>query len=255
MNFRSASLRLALAAPLALALAACDETTDDTSGGELLEAIAAPEGTDWNSTVTISEEQGYVVGNPDAPLKLVEYASHTCPACASFAINGKPSLKEYIATGNVSFEQQEVFLNTFDVVIAGLAMCGPDERYQALSDEVWVNLGAVQQGLGRDQAGLQAANALELDQRFVRIAEVSGLLDFFAARGVSADQGRACLGDADAMQALVERVSTQASEVNIQGTPTFFLNGNRVEGISWDDIEPQLQRRGARPAAANAAAE
>jgi protein-disulfide isomerase len=46
-----------------------------------------------------------MIGNPDAPLKLVEYASHTCGACATFAATGKPAIKDkYVSTGVVSFE-------------------------------------------------------------------------------------------------------------------------------------------------------
>ncbi|NJN14195.1 MAG: thioredoxin domain-containing protein [Planctomycetes bacterium] len=44
----------------------------------------------WSETVTISPEDGYILGNPEAPIKLVEYASHTCGACANFAASGKP---------------------------------------------------------------------------------------------------------------------------------------------------------------------
>jgi protein-disulfide isomerase len=237
---------LTLAAPLALALAACEGGEADALEGDVIDPIEAPAGTNWGETVTVSEEGGYILGNPEAPLKLVEYASHTCPACANFSVNGKPGVKEYVATGVVSFEQREVFLNPFDVVIAGLAMCGPDELFQPLSDEVWGNLDEVRTGLTANQEAIAAAGNLPLGERFVRIAEVTGLIEFFAARGISADQGRACLSDTASIEAMVDQVTAQAEEDNVQGTPSFFLNGNRVDGIQWSDIEPVLQRAGAR---------
>ena len=106
MKRLSVSLKFALAAPIALALAACSGGTDETvvTDGEAGETIAAPDGTSWEETVTISEQDGYILGNPDAPIKLVEYASHTCGGCAGFAATAKPSIKEYVATGMVSFE-------------------------------------------------------------------------------------------------------------------------------------------------------
>ena len=89
------TLRFALAAPLALALAACGSDAADTGGeieGEAVAAVPAPEGTEWRDTVTVTDMDGYMIGNPDAPIKLVEYASLTCPTCARFAAEGMEPL-------------------------------------------------------------------------------------------------------------------------------------------------------------------
>ncbi len=241
------TLALALSAPLALA--ACGETAavEGAAEGEPIAAIAAPAGTNWGDTVTLSEDgQGYIVGNPDAPLKLTEYASHTCGACANFSVNGKPGVKEYVASGVVSFEQREVFLNTFDVVIATLAQCGPKEQMQPLSDQVWQNLETVMSGIQSNPDAINQAGQLELNQRFLAIGEATGLIDFFAARGLSADQARTCLADAEKIEAMVTQASQKAEEVGVEGTPTFTLNGKKVEASQWDKLEPILQRAGAR---------
>lgn len=240
-------LAFAIAAPLALAACSGEDAVEGGVSGEPIAPIEAPEGTNWTQTVTMTEDDfGTITGNPDAPLKLAEYASHTCGACALFAQTGKQPLKEYIATGVVSFEQREVFLNTFDVVIAMLATCGPKERTQVLSDEVWVNLQSVMQGIQNNKQGIDAAAQLPLDQRFVRLGEVTGLIDFFAARGLSADQARTCLADTDRIEAFEQAASAKASEVDVQGTPTFTLNGQKVDANQWNKLEPILQRAGAR---------
>lgn len=242
------TMALALAAPFALAACGDSEALEGGPSSEPIAAIEAPEGTSWADTVTLSEDGlGYIVGNPDAPLKLAEYASHTCGACANFAITAKSSLKEdYISTGVVSFEQREVFLNTFDVVIAALAQCGPPERMQSLSDEVWQNLQEVVEGMQSNPEAVNAAAQMELDQRFVRVGEASGLIDFFAARGLSADQARSCLADSAKIEAMVEGSTAKAEEVGVVGTPTFTLNGSKLEANQWGGIEPLLQRAGAR---------
>lgn len=243
-------LSLPLLALAPLLLAGCDDASTAegaAASGEPLPAVAAPEGSAWVDTVTVTPEGGFRTGNPDAPLKLVEYASHTCGACASFAGTGKPVIKDrYVPTGVVSFEQREVFLNPYDVVIAGLAQCGAKEQMQPLSDQVWGNLEQVFTGLQGNPEAVQAAAQLPVSQRFARIAEVTGLLEFFAARGLSADQGRACLSDAARIETLVKTAEATAAKDNVTGTPTFFLNGKRLEGTTWDAIEPQLQRAGAR---------
>ena len=68
----------AVAAPLALALAACGSDEQAAEGpptGEPIAHVAPPAGTSWAETATVTPEDGYRIGNPDAPLKLVEYAS------------------------------------------------------------------------------------------------------------------------------------------------------------------------------------
>jgi protein-disulfide isomerase len=245
---RMLSLPLLALAPLLLA--GCGDSATGEGGaasGEALPAIAAPAGTKWADTTTITPEGGYMIGNPDAPLKLIEYASHTCSHCAEFSQTGKEPLKnEYVASGVISFEQRETFLNPFDLVIASLAQCGAKEQFQPLSDQVWQNLPAVLQNLQGNPQAIEAASALPVNQRFLAIAEATSMIEFFAARGLSADQARTCLSDPARIEALVKSVEANNAKDKVTGTPTFFLNGKRVEGTAWAVIEPQLQRAGAR---------
>ena len=241
------ALGLLAAAPLALAACGDDAAPGEVAEGEALPAVTAPPGTSWTETVTVTPEGGFLIGNPDAPLKLVEYASHTCGHCATFSITGKQPLKsKYVASGVVSFEQREIFLNPYDIVIAAMAQCGAKEQMQPLSDEVWQNLEAVFTGLQSNPAAVQAAGNLPPEQRFVKVAEVTGLLDFFAARGLSADQARTCLTDTAKIDAMVKASEAQAKEVGVTGTPTFVLNGKKLDVNTWETIEPILQRAGAR---------
>ena len=80
-----------------LALAAC--SGGDTAGapkGEPIAKIAAPAGTAWVDVVSKTELGGYKMGNPDAPLKLVEYGAITCPGCAQFAVQASEELHEIV---------------------------------------------------------------------------------------------------------------------------------------------------------------
>lgn len=238
---------IALSAPLALALAACggDATGSDLEG-DVIAPIEAPEGTNWGETVTISEADGYVLGNPDAPLKLVEYASHTCGACANFSATGKPGIKEYVATGVVSFEQRNLVRDPIDLTIAALVRCGAKENMQTLSDMAWANLGETFNQIDANGALYQAAGEAPLEQRFFMIAQAGGLVDFFAARGLSADQQRECLADKETIERIANNSNEQAQELGITATPTFLLNGNKLDANQWPDIEVILQRAGAR---------
>ena len=70
-------------------------------------------------------------------------------------------------------------------------------------------------------------------------------LDFFAKRGVSADQAHACLADASKAQKVASLAEKYGND-GINGTPTFVINGSTVDGNTWDVLEAALQKAGAR---------
>lgn len=242
-------LASSLAAGLALALAACSETetAEGTPAGEPIAAIPAPDGQAWTDIVSVTPEDGYLIGNPDAPLKLIEYASHTCGACANFSANGSSELKkEYVSTGVVSLELRNLVRDPLDLTIAALVRCGQPQNMQPLADQAWGSLEAIFQTVNQNGAALEAAAQLPPNQRFVAIAEAAGLIDFFAARGLSSDQARTCLADSAKIEAIAARSQQQSTQLKITGTPTFFLNGKKLDANQWAGLEPILQQAGAR---------
>ena len=241
----------ALAAPLALGLAACDSTEEVATGevpeGEVVAEVAAPAGQQWADVASVTDYDGYVIGNPDAPIKLLEYGSLTCGACANFAVTGIPTLREeYVNSGRVSYELRNQVHNGIDLVLARMVRCSAPESYHALSEQVWANLGPLLEGAQSNPQGLEAAMQMPEDQRFPAVAQVAGLYDFFAARGVSEDQARTCLSDFASVQKIADNSQSQSEELNVTGTPTFFINGRNVGTQNWASLEPMLQRAGAR---------
>lgn len=249
MTFSRRIFTTTFASGLALALAACSgaEDSEDTLAGEPIAAIAAPDGQAWTDVVTVSEADGYIIGNPDAPLKLIEYASHTCGGCAYFSANGLPPLKnDYVSTGVVSLELRNLVRDPLDLTIATLVRCGQPQNMEPLSEQAWASLNDIFATVNQNGAALEAASGMPPETRFVAIAEAAGLIDFFAARGLSSDQARTCLADGEAVQAIAERSQQQVQELGLTGTPTFFLNGQKLEASQWEQLEPILQRAGAR---------
>ncbi|WP_209348062.1 thioredoxin domain-containing protein [Pontixanthobacter sp. CEM42] len=246
-NFRKITLT-AFAAPLALALSACGGAADgEVAEAEVVEAVAAPAGQEWTDVVNVSDYDGYILGNPDAAIKVVEYASLTCPACASFALNGSEQLKsEYVNTGRVSYELRNQIHNGIDLVLARLVRCGPKEAFHPRSDAVWADLNNIMNTAQQNGQVLQSAMELPEDQRFVAAAQAAGLYEFFGARGLGRDQAQQCLADAASVSAIADNSNTQSQELGVTGTPTFFINDRKVDANSWAQIEPMLQRAGAR---------
>ena len=246
------SLALALTAPLALALAACgDKDASDPAAAAAapVAPVPAPAGTAWRDTVVETADGGLLVGNPNAPIKLVEYGSLTCPTCQRFAEEGmEPLLAKYVNSGRVSFELRNFAVHgPVDIVLARLARCGAKEAVVPLSDQVWKNLEALTGPIQANQAAVEQAMNLPMDQRFAAMAQIGGFYDFFASRGISADQARACLADVPSLEKLANETDRYAKRDQVTGTPTFMLNGDKLDGVTgWAALEPVLQRAGAR---------
>ena len=235
------------AVPFALGLAACkEEAAEGPPRGEPIARIAAPAGQSWVETAAETPEGGFVIGNPNAPLKLVEYGSHTCHVCAAFSQEGAAAMDKYVETGVVSYEIRNLIRDPVDLTISLLARCSGPAAFHPITNQVWQNFDALMNTAQTNAAAIQQAAQVPMAQRFQAIGQASGLLDFFAARGISNDQAMQCLADSAKAEQIATRSQTQGDELEITGTPTFFLNGQRLEPTSWAGLEPVLQAAGAR---------
>jgi protein-disulfide isomerase len=244
--FRPAALVLTAA----LALAACNkgEATPGVPSGDALAKVAAPAGTAWSDTVSENADGGFVMGNPNAPIKLVEYGSLSCPHCAKLSQEGTEKLKtEYVDSGRVSWEFRSFAIHPQDVPLTILATCGGKDTFFPLMEQVYTNFDAMS-AVYNDKAAVDRANAastLPPAQRFPALASALGYVDFFAQRGVSADQANKCLADPARAQK-VASLAEQYGNAGINGTPTLLINGTTVDGNTWAVLEPLLQKAGAR---------
>ena len=238
---------LVIAAAL-LALSGCDKGADNTIAPANVAAVAPPVGTDWVSTVSATPDGGFRMGNPNAPIKLVEYGSLTCPHCAAFSGEAAEALKtRYIPSGKVSYEFRSYLLHGQDLMATMLIQCGGAQPFFSLleaayaSQQDWLGkLIALPQG---EQARLQS---LPVAAQNAALAQASGLDQFVIQRGVPGDAVKQCLADTKTPDRLLQVRNDANTKFNLSGTPTFIVNGQVVEGVSgWKDLEPQLKAAGA----------
>ena len=238
-----------LAAPLLIGLSACGEKSDAGAApsGKSVAPVAAPAGKAWVDTIAETPD-GVRMGNPDAPIKLIEFASLTCPHCAEFAEASGTELREkFVNSGRVSYEFRNFVRDPIDVTAAQLTHCGTPESFFALTDQAMAFQSTMFANWQKaSEAQLKQIEALPADKRGLAVAQMAGLLDFFAARGISRDQAAACLADPAKAQELATRTEAQSKEFDITGTPTFVINGRKVEGATWPDIKTHLENAGAR---------
>ncbi|HEY0624612.1 thioredoxin domain-containing protein [Sphingomonas sp.] len=243
-------MRIAIGLASAMILAGCGgggEAGNTTTPAAPVAGTAAPAGTQWTDKVEKTAEGGFRMGNPDAPIKLIEYGSRTCGHCAAFANTGMEPLKAYIAAGKVSFEFRDFLLNPIDLGAALLGQCAGPGPFFAIMDQMYEEQHTIlQNGPKEGDPFIQQVEAMSPAQRTAALAEKFGYLAFVQQRGVPEAQARQCLADQGAIDALVKGNEAAQKEYNIPGTPTFILNGKVLENTgTWPQVEAALKAAGA----------
>lgn len=201
---------------------------------------AAP--VDWTKTVTRTATGAYVMGNPKAKVRLVEYLSYSCNHCAEFSAQSAVPLKTtYVAKGSVAVEIRNAVRDRYDFAAALLARCGGAAKFFTQSEALFSGQEALLQRASSHEArSTMAANASTNDV-LADMASGAGLIDFMVSRGVPAAAANACLTN-KAEQDVVLAMAKEAWEVRkLQGTPSFLINGRNTGPAHWRDLEPKLR--------------
>lgn len=200
----TAAATLALIAGMGFAAAQAQETT------------TAPATTTETPAITVAD---YGIGATDAPVKIVEYLSFTCPHCAHFHADVYPKLKaDYIDTGKVRLEYHEVYFDRYGLWAAMMARCGGEMRYFGITDILY---------------DTQSDWAASDDPAAV----VASLKKIGRTAGMDDATLDACMNDADMAKALVAHYETNFKADGIEGTPTFIINGTKHSNMTYEDMK------------------
>ncbi|WP_212522977.1 DsbA family protein [Actibacterium sp. MT2.3-13A] len=172
-----------------------------------------------------AEIQVMSIGNPDAKVELVEYASYTCSHCKNFHDNVYRQLKtDYIDTGKLHFVYREVYWDRYALWAGLVARCGGESRFFGIVDMIFDKQ--------REWAGAkQPAQVVEQLRTIGRAA------------GLSNDELDACLQDGDMAQSLVAWSDTESKAANVEGTPTLYINGEKYPNMSYKDLKAILDEK------------
>ncbi|NKX45620.1 DsbA family protein [Roseicyclus persicicus] len=158
-----------------------------------------------------------VLGNPDAAVEVIEYASFTCPHCKTFHDNTLPLLKaDYIDTGLIRFVYREVYFDRFGLWAGMVARCGGPERYFGISDLIYER-----------QADWTQGSPAEVAENLRQIGRIAGLTN---------EQLDACMTDAAMAQAMIDTYEANMAEHDISGTPAFVIAGTLHSNMSYADM-------------------
>jgi protein-disulfide isomerase len=229
------------------AIAGCNSKPGDakTSAPVKYQQVRPPKGGDWTMVVNPTPAGGFMMGNPSAKVKLVEFGSLTCPHCRAFDEEGVPTLTgKYVKSGQVSWEFRNYVRDAFDLTASLIARCNGTKSFFPLMRAIYkdqpVWFGKV---VAAPQAQLEQLQNLPPQQQFVAMAKLAGLQDWAAARGVPQAKSNQCLTNQGSVNQLVQMTSDATDQYPaFQGTPTFVINGKLVKDTAtWDKLEPQLK--------------
>ncbi len=199
---------------------------------------------DWTTTFARTPEGGVRMGNPAAKVKLVEYGSRSCPVCKRFADEAGELRTRYVASGKVSYEFRDFLVHPQDLGGAVIGQCVSDRNFFAILDQMFANQNDFN----------NRASTLKIS----RVDQISAMQPLAAARAWSDDIGytalvrqagmpeariKACFSNPQAIPSLAHQLQAGV-KAGVDGTPTFFINGRKISGFVWSQIEPQLQAAG-----------
>ena len=164
-------------------------------------------------------------GDDNAPVVFVEYASLTCPACATFHASVYPSLnKEYIETGKIKFIHREIYFDRAGLWAALTARCtNAANRYFGMLDLLY----SEQPIWSRSDSSDEIVNAL---------------LKISAKSGIKKEKAISCLEDQEKALDLVSQYQSYVKEDAIESTPTFVINEKKYTNRSYEEIKEIIEK-------------
>lgn len=187
-------------------------------------AANAQEASD-TSEATETQVVDMTLGAEDAPISIVEYASFTCPHCASFHADQFKKIKEnYIDTGKVKFTFREVYFDKYGMWASMIARCSGPDRFFGMTDLI----------LNNQSTWARAGGDLAIVSELTKLGKIAGLSD---------EQLNTCMQDADKLRALVAWYQENAARDDVKSTPSFLIDGEKYSNMSFEEFATILDAK------------
>ena len=184
---------------------------------------------------TLAMAKAYTKGDPNAPVKLVQYSDFLCPSCSQVSLGIMPEIeKQYVETGKVYFEFRPMaFIAAGSQTAAEGAYCAADQgKFWEYHDAAY-------------QAVWQGYFSKGIDPREVPLYSHSGVVDIATSARIDSEQMATCLANGTNTKA-VTSYTQKAQAAGVNGTPYFEVNGRAINGVpSYDVLDAALKAAGA----------
>ncbi len=167
-----------------------------------------------------------VLGDPAAQVEVIEYASLSCPHCAHFHADDFPAIEErFIKTGKVRFIYRDFPLDQTALIGSMIAQCQKGERFFPVLNMLF----------HRQKDWIQEDDPKNAAGKILR------------QFGIGPDDIDACLADTPSnkarLDAILEMRLDASQRLDVNSTPTFFVDGKKVEGaLNADRLAEIIER-------------
>lgn len=192
----------------------------------------------WTRVATVAPGGGYVLGNPNARVRLIEYASLTCPHCAAFAAAGWPALEPYIRSGGLALEVRPAVRDRFDLAATLLARCQGPQRYFDTAELIFAHQQDWMAKATSWDAAAPDPTTLSPPDAMLQAAQGAGLDTLLGERGYTPATIRACLADRAGLATVTAMASEAWQQRKIGGTPAFIINDVAIDVHDWAALQP-----------------
>lgn len=166
-----------------------------------------------------------VLGSDDAPITLIEYASFTCPHCATFHEEVlKPLKADYVDSGKVRVIFRDVYFDQLGLWASMIARCGGEEKFFGLTELLMKGQ--------RDWA--RSGDPVAIVDELKKIGRIAG---------IAPEQLDACMVDEKKARALVQWSEGHVNADDIEGTPTMMINGEQHSNMSYTSLKKILDAK------------
>jgi len=206
-----------------------DENAQDAVNAEINKEAATIAQMRKDSNLTKVLPKDFVLGDANAPVTMIEYASLSCPHCASFSRESFEKIKdEYITTGKVKFVFRNFPLNQPALVAAMLAHCQAEDADNK-SEKYYSTL----------KVFFKTQDAWAFDEKFAEKLAAITKLD-----SMSDDRFQKCANDKKLQEAILKDRMEAAQGLQLRSTPTFFINGEIAEGyVDYQTLKKLIDKK------------
>ena len=165
-----------------------------------------------------------VKGNSDAKVTIVEYASFTCPHCATFHKEIFPQLrKQYIDTGKVKFIYREVYFDAPGLWGGLLARCMGPEKYFGIVDLLYK----------KQSKWASGSTEKEILNELFSIGRQVGMED---------EQINKCMQNKEKSLKMIDAYLENSKIDKITSTPSLVINGKLLKPNNFGDLAVEIDK-------------
>lgn len=221
--FKKLALTSALVAAVALGGFLWQGSAPETAGVALVSAAYAQDASASGTAAEPATVIDMTLGNPDAEVTVIEYASFTCIHCANFHNDSYDAFKaDFIDTGKINFIYREVYFDKYGLWAGMVARCQGPVKYFGIADLLYE----------RRDDWLVKSDA-EIADGLRRIGRVAGMTD---------ETINACLADGAKAQALVAEYQKNKEADGVASTPSFLINGENVGNPGYSGLKELIEK-------------